>query len=81
MTTRAMHAVLATLVAALFSPGARADLDRPPSILEYRQVGKEVRLLWAPGGNEDGTLNEDVISYTVERQGLGPYDLDAGRPG
>ena len=39
MTTRAMHAVLATLVAALLAPGARADLDRPPSILEYRQVG------------------------------------------
>jgi Right handed beta helix region len=68
MTTRAMHAVLPTLVAALLAPGARADLDRPPSILEYRQLADEIHLLWAPGGDADGTLNGDVASYTVQQQ-------------
>src|SRR5262245_6476669 len=65
MATRFFVAVGALLVAT----GAPAVvLDRPPKILEARQVGTSVRLLWAPGGNADGTLNHDVDSYTLERR-------------
>jgi hypothetical protein len=43
-------------------------LDRPPKILELRQVGTTVRVLWAQGGDDDGTLHADVDSYTLERK-------------
>ena len=60
---------LSTWGVALLVCGARAVvLDRPPEILEHRPVGSSIRLLWAPGGNRDGTLHQNVISYTVSRR-------------
>jgi hypothetical protein len=69
--TRSTWGVLAGLAISLIATGARAGLDRPPEILELRQAGNTVRLLWAPGGNADGTLNEEVVAYEVQREGLG----------
>jgi hypothetical protein len=61
--------VLPLLYVALFAAASRAVvLDRPPEILEARQAGPFVRLLWALGGDADGTLNADVASYTVRRK-------------
>jgi hypothetical protein len=58
-----------TPLAALLASGASAVvLSRAPDILETRLVGTTVQVLWAPGGDADGTLNEDVVSYKLERK-------------
>jgi hypothetical protein len=52
-------------------------LDRPPELLDHHQVAgtSSIRLLWAPGGNGDGTIDRDVVSYAVERSvNRGPFD-------
>ena len=54
---RAISAVCAVAVALVATEGWA--LDRLPELLEFRQVPatNKVRLLWAPGGNADGTLS------------------------
>lgn len=66
MSTRALTAMFSTSFVAL----AALAMDRPPQILEMRQVGETVTVLWAPGGDADGTLDDDVLSYTLQRDGL-----------
>ena len=64
-----VRAILLSAAIAFAGDAARAALDRAPELLEYRQVPgtNSVRLLWAPGGNTDGTLSSAVVSYSVER--------------
>ena len=67
--TRPIHAAFFTLLLALLAPHARAAMDRAPEILEHRQVANTVELMWSPGGDADGTLDEDVVSYSIQRKG------------
>src|SRR5688500_7691949 len=68
-THRSIRVLLSTLSLALAAGATSAvTLARPPDILELRQVGTTVRVLWSPGGDADGTLDEDVDSYTLQRK-------------
>lgn len=75
-----LRLALSTFGVALLACGANAVvLDRPPEILEHRQIGASLRLLWAPGGDDDGTLHEHVVSYTVSRNVDGAWrDVSTG---
>src|SRR5687768_15621949 len=72
-----MRTIFFTLMIAFAASAAQATLDRPPELLDAEQIPatNKVRLLWAPGGNADGSLNPNVVSYTVQRGSvfLTPY--------
>jgi hypothetical protein len=54
-------------------------LDRPPQLLDHRQdaATNKVRLLWAPGGKADGTIDPTVFWYKVERKNPGSSSWSA----
>jgi hypothetical protein len=66
---RSLYALFCIPITVALTPHARADMERPPEILEHRQVGKTIQLMWSPGGDADGTLDEDVDTYSIQRKG------------